>query len=174
MYNIILLYEFDIFLVSELPANLKKLLKWKMCSITPNIVRSTISRSNFSLSSQKADWIGVWGSHMKPENFKYLKEYQKFNHLPGSFQIGRKDRLCRNLCHAQAVHGKAAYNFVPMTFVLPFDLNLLKTEFETKNCKWILKPVSWLDFCFSPYQRTNGLKDFWVSTKCRETYYLKL
>lgn len=126
--------------VTELPASLKKLLKWKMCSITPNIVRSTISRSQFSLSSAKSDWIGVWGSHMKPENFRYLKEYQKFNHLPGSFQIGRKDRLSRNLCHAQAIHGKQSYNFVPMTFVLPFDLNMLKAEFEAKPCKWILKP----------------------------------
>jgi tubulin polyglutamylase TTLL4 len=96
------------------------------------------------LSTTKYDWLGVWGSHMKPESFKYLKEYQKFNHLPGSFQIGRKDRLCRNLTHAQAVFGKIAYNFVPMTFVLPFDMSLLKTEFESKNCKWILKPVSYL------------------------------
>lgn len=39
--------------------------------------------------------------------------------------------------------GKNEYNFVPMTFVLPADYGLLKTEVDSKNnTKWILKPVS--------------------------------
>ena len=56
---------------------MKCLLKWKMCSITPNIVKSTINRSSFKVSTHKSDWIGVWGSHMKPECFKSIKEFQK-------------------------------------------------------------------------------------------------
>jgi tubulin polyglutamylase TTLL4 len=65
------------------------------------------------------------------------------NHFPGSFQLGRKDRLCRNLNHAQAMHGKTEYDFIPQTFVLPSDYALLKNEIENsdKNGKWILKPV---------------------------------
>ena len=128
--------------IGEIPESLKKLCKWKMCSITPNIVKATIARSNFKLATNKHDWIGVWGSHMKPECFRSIRDYQKINHFPGSFQIGRKDRLCRNLYHAQAIFGKQEYNFVPITYVLPQDYNLLKQELETKNCKWILKPVS--------------------------------
>lgn len=104
---------------------------------------------------------------MKPESFRSIREFQKvtfllqnmnkkfynyfelikknnskMNHFPGSFQIGRKDRLCRNLYHAQALYGKNEYNFVPMTFVIPADYALLKTEVETRNSKWILKPVN--------------------------------
>ncbi|CAF0928414.1 unnamed protein product [Brachionus calyciflorus] len=126
--------------INQLPESLNRLCKWKMCAITPNIVKATISRSNFKLANGKHDWIGVWGSHMKPECFRAIREYQKINHLPGSFQIGRKDRLCRNLYHAQAIFGKQEYNFVPITYVLPQDYNLLKQEIETKNCKWIIKP----------------------------------
>jgi tubulin polyglutamylase TTLL4 len=63
--------------VNELPESIKCLLKWKMCSITPNIVKSTINRSSFKFSTHKSDWIGVWGSHMKPECFKSIKEFQK-------------------------------------------------------------------------------------------------
>lgn len=130
-----------------MPEKLSKLCRWKMCSITPNIVRSTVARSNFKLANHKYDWIGVWGSHMKPEAFRSIKEYQKVNHFPGSFQIGRKDRLCKNLYHAQAVFSKAEYNFVPLTFVLPHDYLLLKTEIETRaNSKWILKPVSFINY----------------------------
>jgi tubulin polyglutamylase TTLL4 len=112
-----------------------------MCSITPNIVKSTVLRSGFSVSSSRGDWMGMWGSHMKPECFRQVKEFQKINHLPGSFQIGRKDRLCRNLYHAQAVFGKSEYNFVPVTFLLPFDYAQLKIEFEKSSEKWIVKPV---------------------------------
>lgn len=73
----------------------------------------------------------------------FLNLIIKINHFPGSFQIGRKDRLSRNLYHAQAMFGKNEYNFVPMTFVLPADYGLLKTEVDSKNnTKWILKPVS--------------------------------
>jgi tubulin polyglutamylase TTLL4 len=130
--------------VNQLPESLRKLCKWKMCSITPNIVRATVARSNFRLSSGKNDFLGVWGSHMKPEMFKSFREFQKINHFPGSFQIGRKDRLCRNLYHAQAKYGKNEYNFVPLTFVIPNDYCLFKAEVETgpnKNAKWIIKPV---------------------------------
>jgi tubulin polyglutamylase TTLL4 len=89
---------------------------------------------------------------MKPEGFKSIREYQKINHFPGSFQIGRKDRLCRNLYHAQALYGKNEYNFVPMTFVLPFDFNQLKNEVEKNaNEKWIIKPVRFTIIQYSVY-----------------------
>ena len=51
-------------------------------------------------------WLGYWGKHMKGEGFKGLKEYQKVNHFPGSFAIGRKDRLWRSLAHMQSLYGK--------------------------------------------------------------------
>ena len=130
--------------MSELPEFLKKLFRWKMCSITPNLVKATVIRSNFMPSTGKYDWIGTWGSHQKPEGFKSIKDYQKINHFPGSFQLGRKDRLCRNLYHAQAKYGKTEYNFVPITFVLPLDYPQLKIEFENSNHKWIIKPVNFL------------------------------
>ncbi len=69
----------------------------------------------------------------------------KVNHFPGSFQIGRKDRLWRNLSHMQAVHSRREFDFVPQTFVLPADLLLFKRVFDeitdTKESKWIIKPV---------------------------------
>ena len=101
---------------------------------------------------------------MKPICFKAVREYQKVrygfcfdnqfrivlflakvNHFPGSFQIGRKDRLWRNLSHMQAVHSRREFDFVPQTFVLPADLLLFKRVFDeltdTKESKWIIKPV---------------------------------
>ena len=49
------------------------------------------------------DWLGCWGRHMKAQGFKSIRDYQKLNHFPGSFQIGRKDRLWRNLSKLQVI-----------------------------------------------------------------------
>ncbi|CAF0838743.1 unnamed protein product [Rotaria sordida] len=132
--------------IEPLPLPLRKMMKWKMSTITPNVVKNTITRSGFRLinSDEGNDWLGTWSRHMKPICFKAIREYQKVNHFPGSFQIGRKDRLWRNLSHMQAVHSRREFDFVPQTFVLPADLLLFKRVFEeitdTKESKWIIKP----------------------------------
>lgn len=67
----------------------------------------------------------------------------QLNHFPGSFQIGRKDRLWRNLSKLQVQNGKKEFGFFPQTFVLPSDLKLLKRAWEDggPKQKWIVKPV---------------------------------
>ncbi|XP_033639693.1 tubulin polyglutamylase TTLL4-like isoform X1 [Asterias rubens] len=126
----------------QFPWEIRKLLKWRMSPITPNVIKNCIARSGFRATRKANEWMGYWGKHMKAAAFKVVKDYQKVNHLPGSFQIGRKDRLWRNLYKMQVHFGKRDFNFFPQTYVLPFDLKLLKRAWEdggTKQ-KWILKP----------------------------------
>lgn len=87
--------------------------------------------------------MGVWGKHMKSPCFKTIRSYQKINHIPGSFQIGRKDRIWRNLQAQMARHGKREFGFMPRTFVIPADLKQLHRlwpAYSHRNCKWIIKP----------------------------------
>uniref|UniRef100_A0A8B9G929 Tubulin polyglutamylase TTLL4 n=1 Tax=Amazona collaria TaxID=241587 RepID=A0A8B9G929_9PSIT len=63
--------------VEKLPWEQRKLLRWKMCTITPNIVKQTISRSHFRVSKSNNDWLGYWGHHMKSPSFRTIKEHQK-------------------------------------------------------------------------------------------------
>jgi len=67
----------------------------------------------------------------------------QFNHFPGSFQLGRKDRLWRNLSRLLAQFGKKEFGFFPQTFVLPADMANLKSAWDEGNTKkkWIIKPV---------------------------------
>ncbi|XP_038076530.1 tubulin polyglutamylase TTLL4-like isoform X2 [Patiria miniata] len=126
----------------QFPWEIRKLLKWRMSPITPNVIKNCIARSGFRATRKANEWLGYWGKHMKANAFKVVREYQKVNHLPGSFQIGRKDRLWRNLYKMQVHFGKRDYGFFPQTFCLPYDLKLLKRAWEdggTKQ-KWILKP----------------------------------
>ncbi|NXQ39354.1 TTLL4 polyglutamylase, partial [Catharus fuscescens] len=128
--------------VEKLPWEQRKLLRWKMCRVTPNIVKQTIGRSHFRVSKKSNDWLGCWGHHMKSPGFKAIREHQKLNHFPGSFQIGRKDRLWRNLVKMQARCGKKEFNFFPQSFILPQDIKLLRKAWEegASRQKWIVKP----------------------------------
>ncbi|NXL42918.1 TTLL4 polyglutamylase, partial [Podilymbus podiceps] len=128
--------------VEKLPWEQRKLLRWKMCTVTPNIVKQTVGRSHFRVSKKSNDWLGCWGHHMKSPSFRAIREHQKLNHFPGSFQIGRKDRLWRNLLKMQARCGKREFNFFPQSFILPQDIKLLRKAWEegASRQKWIVKP----------------------------------
>ncbi|NXK54425.1 TTLL4 polyglutamylase, partial [Chauna torquata] len=128
--------------VEKLPWEQRKLLRWKMCTVTPNIVKQTVGRSHFRVSKKSNDWLGCWGHHMKSSSFRAIREHQKLNHFPGSFQIGRKDRLWRNLLKMQSRCGKKEFNFFPQSFILPQDIKLLRKAWEegASRQKWIVKP----------------------------------
>ncbi|XP_052003883.1 tubulin monoglutamylase TTLL4-like isoform X1 [Xyrauchen texanus] len=128
--------------VEPLPLEQRKLLKWKITTVTPNVVKNTISRSHFKATKKSHDWLGCWGHHMKSPGFKAIREYQKLNHFPGSFQIGRKDRLWRNLSNMQARFGRREFGFFPRSFILPQDIKLLRKAWEDGGSKqkWIVKP----------------------------------
>ncbi|XP_010358554.1 tubulin polyglutamylase TTLL4 isoform X1 [Rhinopithecus roxellana] len=127
--------------VEKLPWEQRKLLRWKMSTVTPNIVKQTIGRSHFKISKRNDDWLGCWGHHMKSPSFRSIREHQKLNHFPGSFQIGRKDRLWRNLSRMQNRFGKKEFSFFPQSFILPQDAKLLRKAWESSSRqKWIVKP----------------------------------
>uniref|UniRef100_A0A182QQ02 Tubulin polyglutamylase TTLL4 n=1 Tax=Anopheles farauti TaxID=69004 RepID=A0A182QQ02_9DIPT len=151
-----------------MPPSIHKVLKWKLTLITPIVVRKVLLNSGFRLLKSKCflfrlsgelffnmhsafippspgtnDWVGIWGRHMKSTCFKTLRPYQKFNHLPGSFQIGRKDRVWRNLQTQMNRHGKKEFGFMPRTYIIPQDLKMLRQmwpRYNQRNCKWIIKP----------------------------------
>jgi tubulin polyglutamylase TTLL4 len=126
-----------------MPEVISKVLKWKLTTITPIVVRRILVHSGFKLLKKTNDWMGIWGKHMKSPCFKTIRSYQKINHIPGTFQIGRKDRLWRNLQIQMTRHGKKEFNFMPRTYIIPQDLKLLRQawpKYQQRNTKWIIKP----------------------------------
>lgn len=49
-----------------------------------------------------------------------LLPYQRLNHFPGTWELGRKDKLYRNIAKFRRLRG-ADFDFVPRFFVLPDD-----------------------------------------------------
>lgn len=97
--------------------------------IYAGFIQTTSSSFNVSITSVP-----------KPDSIKELNPYQKLNHFPGIWQLGRKDNLWRNVLKMRRKHGKA-YEFCPYTYLLPEDFARLQAERE-ENPKslWIIKP----------------------------------
>ena len=107
-----------------------------------------------SVAGCDCDWIGCFGKHLSPVLFRQLRDFQKLNHFPGSFELGRKDLLTMNLSKMRARFGSEMYNFYPNTFILPREFARLKESWKQTTepgssrgkkraaAAWIIKPVN--------------------------------
>lgn len=68
------------------------------------------------------------------ERLATLKPYQKTNHFPAMFQITRKTFLAKNLKRLQKLY-PLEFDFFPKTWVLPNELNELRTYSTQKARK---------------------------------------
>ena len=85
----------------------------------------------------------MWSAPLKPETLRTYDRYRHCNHFPGTFQLGRKDSMYRNIYKMIREHGEE-YKIVPKTWILPEDYSKFKKEREdTEKAKlWILKPAN--------------------------------
>ncbi|XP_049776569.1 tubulin polyglutamylase TTLL5 isoform X1 [Schistocerca cancellata] len=84
-------------------------------------------------------WTGV---HPKPHVLKDLTAYQRVNHFPRSFELTRKDRLCKNVEKMQMLKGAKHFDFIPQTFVMPAEYRELCSSHHRNKGPWIVKPVA--------------------------------
>ncbi|CAN0262815.1 unnamed protein product [Ectocarpus sp. 6 AP-2014] len=79
------------------------------CHWERNSVKNAFFRAGFSRTRSTMSWTASWGKHPTREGFRNLNRFQKINHFPGSWCIGRKDRLMRTLArHKREMNGAAA------------------------------------------------------------------
>ncbi|XP_023210125.1 tubulin polyglutamylase TTLL4-like isoform X2 [Centruroides sculpturatus] len=126
--------------IFPLPRKVRSSLLWKLSTITPKLITQTISRSGFRLT-EDIRWIATWGKHMRCNEFRFIRNTQKINHFPGSFNLGRKDHLWLNIVRMQCIHNEEEFSFMPDTYVLPEDLIKLRQVWREENkILWIVKP----------------------------------
>ncbi|KAH8412750.1 hypothetical protein KR009_005311, partial [Drosophila setifemur] len=127
----------------RVPPELHRVLKWRITNIMPKVVRLILANSGMRMLKKTNDWMGVWGKHLKSPCFKTIRSYQKINHLPGSFRIGRKDSCWKNLQRQMGKHSNKEFGFMPRTYIIPNDLGALRRhwpKYAQRNTKWIIKP----------------------------------
>lgn len=126
-----------------LPKSLQRLFRWKISTITPNSIRNCVSFMKFETirPSNTTDklYLGSWCKHMPTSDFTQLEEWRKVNHYPGSFHMGRKDKLWLRLRLANQKHKFESFH--PQTFVLPRDYNELNEFWRNSPSNlFIIKP----------------------------------
>lgn len=112
-----------------------------------------------SLSYFKANIIWKLLKLPKMEQLiRKLNKFQRYNHFPCTWQIGRKDNLWRNYSEIKKRFGSEHFNYLPKTYILPDDIvsfrkevlpYFSKSEQENINNKdnkkskmFIIKPVA--------------------------------
>ncbi|GFX34215.1 tubulin polyglutamylase TTLL4 [Trichonephila clavipes] len=106
-----------------------------------NLVQATPDHLLFCAGLERED---IYSSPLLVYDFlRTLGLMDLVNHYPGSFHLGRKDRLWENYSRMFVRHGPEAFNFFPETYILPADLKLLKETWDNDADKcWIVKPCA--------------------------------
>ena len=114
----------------------------KYGGIHNNGVKAAFKTAGFRvLADKKSDGFNAaWNGALKHEDFKRLNRYQRVNHFPGTWELGRKDRLGRNVSKMRRKHPEV-FNIQPKSFVLPHDADEWRLECERNpDGMYIIKP----------------------------------
>ena len=106
-----------------------------------NSVVNTFKRAGVKLVEVEGQNV-LWTGSVKPDLLRETNKYQKLNHFPGSFQIGRKDCMWRNIARFRRANG-LDYEICPPTYIFPEDYKRFiadREATEQNKALWILKP----------------------------------
>ncbi|EJW80056.1 tubulin-tyrosine ligase [Wuchereria bancrofti] len=127
---------------------IRSTLMWCKNSLLPIVMRQSLAASHFTIVDESNFWIGYWGRHLKSTQYRTIKPYQKVNHFPGAFHMGRKDRLWQHINEMISLWSLEEYHIMPTTYVLPRDVKKLKAYLNSNPPHIvILKPVYCFEFC---------------------------
>ena len=121
--------------VSHPPEEMQPFLRWKLTTITANTMKAIVLRSGYRLIARDQpnqnkkpfnNWNAIWARHLKIAEFNQIGFSQRVNHFPGSFHLGRKDRLWMNLKVKSDKFGEETFiDFHPISFLLPREYGAL-------------------------------------------------
>lgn len=122
----------------------------KLCvrfgGVQNNGVKAAMKTAGFRVASStkgeklRFDFNVAWNGCLKDEDYKRADRYQRINHFPATWELGRKDRLGRNLIKARR-RGPEFFDIQPKSFLLPADKDDWRLECTyNPDGMYILKP----------------------------------
>ncbi|KAL5272706.1 hypothetical protein ACHWQZ_G000784 [Mnemiopsis leidyi] len=119
-------------------------LTYKFVKTECRLLRTLLEGHGFREIHQNSnDFNLMWcGCHVKPYTLRGLTELQKVNHFPRSYEITRKDRMYKNYMRMRQTMGAKHFDFLPVTYVLPSEVNEFYSTFQRERGFWIAKPVA--------------------------------
>jgi len=109
-----------------------------------NCLVHALQRSGFQRTPTTRLANVFWSNFLTAEQYAKLNRYQKVNHFPGSYGLGRKDLLVKNITKLRRHHGsRTDFDFLPETFILPTEWSLFKRRADGQPGQmWIIKPTN--------------------------------
>eukprot|EP00931_Biecheleriopsis_adriatica_P089693 TRINITY_DN63782_c0_g1_i1.p1 TRINITY_DN63782_c0_g1~~TRINITY_DN63782_c0_g1_i1.p1 ORF type:complete len:663 (-),score=155.24 TRINITY_DN63782_c0_g1_i1:50-2038(-) len=96
----------------------------------------------FRVRAETNRWTVLWSLHPTPEQLRKFSPVMRANHFPGSFHLGRKDLIWRNIAKMQQRFGKE-YQITPQGYILPKAFMAWDAaRARQPDALWIWKPCS--------------------------------
>lgn len=106
------------------------------------VINSLRQGGLYRVKSENRRWSLLWSKIPCAETLNALKVNQKTNHYPGSYHLGRKDLLWRNISRMHRRFGRS-YHITPQGYVLPKGtLAWESARAKLPDALWIWKPCS--------------------------------
>lgn len=105
-------------------------------------VELALKAGGFNIITESKDWNIFWG-FVKPETLKTMNPFQKTNHFPGCWHLGRKDNLYRHVFRMKQKF-EEHFDFIPKTYLLSSEYKrfLMIKKTSDRKALWIMKPVN--------------------------------
>jgi tubulin polyglutamylase TTLL4 len=109
---------------------------------TYNCVVNSLKMAGFKHTTS-SNWNVLWTGLFKANRIKNINKYQHVNHFAGSWCVGRKDSMWRNVIRNRRLYGKF-FDIAPMTYIFPEDYKRWNIDREMGNFKnmYIMKPAA--------------------------------
>lgn len=110
-----------------------------------NSVVNTMKAAGFRIvPPNSSKWNILFTGMCKTDLLKEASKYQKINHFPQSWQIGRKDLMWKNIQRAARLYqgNQAEWSFCPKTYIFPDEYRKFCFDREASGYKhmYIMKP----------------------------------
>lgn len=113
---------------------------FRINGIDAPVLRQTLLSNGLAPTTDR-DQVILWnGSRVADNTYRLLNAFQKVNHFPGSTELTQKDRTWVNLRTMAKRFGKAAFNFIPETYIVPEQLDEFLKCYQRTDYFWIVKP----------------------------------
>nr|CCC92946.1 putative tubulin tyrosine ligase protein [Trypanosoma congolense IL3000] len=96
------------------------------------VVIDAFEASGMRYTSSNELFNVIWAKRATSYILSHMGPYQKVNHFPGTWGIGRKDSLANNVQKMQRYFGFDVFDIIPVTFLIPKQHSQLE-EYVSRN-----------------------------------------
>ena len=116
-----------------------------------NTIYDVMTARGWKETDSDTDWDFHWAERewvYEVFDTMHLEPHQRLNHFRNGRELCRKDLLVKNLKRMKRglqrdgqVDQDKAYDFMPLSFVLPREYAMFVEEFKRSGGVWIMKPI---------------------------------